>query len=128
MDEYEQQRSELAEIGEQLQDVRGEASSPDGFVTVTVDCSGVVTDVRLDPKALRTPPEDLARIVTETARAAARLAHQQVTDTISPITDIVGSMPDLAELLPGAPSLREQESAVTDVPEDEYDEYDEYDT
>lgn len=132
MDErYEQQLTELAAIREQVHDVRGEARSPDGYVTVAVDFTGAVTEVRLDPAALRTPSERLAAIVTETARAAARLAHHQVTETITPISDIVGSMPELAELLPGAPSLREpagdEASDVEYLTDDEYeDEY--YDT
>ncbi|MEU6828528.1 YbaB/EbfC family nucleoid-associated protein [Nocardia beijingensis] len=132
MDErYEQQLAELTAIRELVHDAHGEARSPDGYVTVAVDFTGVVTEVRLDPAALRTPPERLAAIVTETARAAARLAHQQVTETITPISDIVGSMPELAELLPGAPSLREPAADVAPdveyLPDDEYeDEY--YDT
>ncbi|MEU4341230.1 YbaB/EbfC family nucleoid-associated protein [Nocardia sp. NPDC023852] len=122
---YEQQRSQLADIRERLSAVHAQASSADRLVTVTVDFSGIVTDVSLDPRALRTTCADLGRIVTETARAAARLAHQQTTETIAPIVDVVGSMPELADLLPGAPSLREPDTAITqdDAVQEDDDEY-----
>ncbi|MEV4130519.1 YbaB/EbfC family nucleoid-associated protein [Nocardia sp. NPDC049707] len=126
---YEVQRSQLADIRDELSAVSAKASSSDGSVEVTVDHSGMVTDVRLGPHALRGAAADLGRAITETARAAARLAHQQVTETIRPIEEIVGHMPDPDDLLPGAPSLREPDAAVADAPSptaDEYDEYDDY--
>jgi DNA-binding protein YbaB len=125
--QYEQQRSELADIREQLYGVHAAASSADGLVEVTVDHSGIVTDVRLEPRALCGAAADLGRAITEAARAAARQAHQQVSETISPIEEIVGRMPDPEDLLPGAPSLREPDATVADAPTSVVDEDDEYD-
>jgi DNA-binding protein YbaB len=126
---YEQQRAQLADIRDEVSAISAKANSPDGSVEVTVDQSGIVTDVRLEPHALRGAAADLGRAITEAARAAARLAHQQVSESIGTIEEIVGRMPDPEELLPGAPSLREPDAAVTDAPSpvvDEYDEYDDY--
>lgn len=124
---YEVQRSELADIREELSAVSAKASSSNGLVEVTVDHSGIVTDVRLQPHALRGAAADLGRAITEAARAAARLAHQQVSESIGTIQEIVGPMPDPDDLLPGAPSLREPAAAVTDPPTPDVDEYDYYD-
>ncbi|WP_433202558.1 YbaB/EbfC family nucleoid-associated protein [Nocardia sp. CA-107356] len=126
---YEQQRAQLADIRDELSALSAKASSRDGSVEVTVDQSGVVTDVRLEPRALRGAAADLGRAVTEAAREAARLAHQRVSETIGPIEDIVGRMPDPEDLLPGAPSLREPDAAAVEQPapvryeDDEYDDY-----
>ncbi|WP_433710603.1 YbaB/EbfC family nucleoid-associated protein [Nocardia sp. CA-084685] len=124
---YEQQRAQLAEIRDELSAISAKASSRDGSVEVTVDQSGIVTDVRLEPRALRGAAADLGRAVTEAAREAARLAHQKVTETIGPIEDIVGRMPEPEDLLPGAPSLREPDVVEQPAPvayeDDEYDDY-----
>ncbi|MET8877282.1 YbaB/EbfC family nucleoid-associated protein [Nocardia sp. NPDC004604] len=126
---YEQQRAQLADIRDELSALSAKASSRDGSVEVTVDQSGIVTDVRLEPSALRGAAADLGRAVTEAAREAARLAHQRVSETIGPIEDIVGRMPDPEDLLPGAPSLREPDAEVVQQPapvgyeDDEYDDY-----
>ncbi|MEV6139348.1 YbaB/EbfC family nucleoid-associated protein [Nocardia sp. NPDC051990] len=125
--QYEQQKAQLADIRDELSALSVKASSRDGAVEVTVDQSGIVTDVRLEPRALRGAAADLGRAVTEAAREAARLAHQRVSETIGPIEDIVGGMPDPEDLLPGAPSLRKSDVAAEPaavVPED--DEYDDY--
>ncbi|MEU0507013.1 YbaB/EbfC family nucleoid-associated protein [Nocardia sp. NPDC005998] len=109
---YEQQRAQLADIRDELSALSAKAISRDGSVEVTVDQSGIVIDVRLEPRALRGPAADIGRAVTEAAREAARLAHQRVSETIGPIEDIVGRMPDPEDLLPGAPSLREPDADV----------------
>lgn len=128
---YEQQRAQLADIRDELSALSATATSRDGSVEVTVDQSGIVTDVRLEPRVLRGAAADLGRAVTEAAREAARLAHQRVSETIGPIEDIVGRMPDPEDLLPTAPSLREPDPEVAKQPapvgyeDDEYD--DDYD-
>ncbi len=124
---YEQQKAQLTDIRDELSALSAKAGSRDGAVEVTVDQSGMVTDVRLEPRALHGAAADLGRAVTEAAREAARLAHQRVSETIGPIEDIVGSMPDPELLLPGAPSLREpdvaEEPAAVVHEDDEYDDY-----
>ncbi|WP_433602246.1 YbaB/EbfC family nucleoid-associated protein [Nocardia sp. CA-135953] len=122
---YEQQRAQLADIRDELSAMSAEASSRDGSVEVTVDQSGIVTDVRIEPRALRGAAADLGRAVTEAAREAARLAHQRVSEAIGPIEDIVGRMPDAADLLLGAPSLREPDTVLVQqpAPVDEDDDY-----
>ncbi|WP_327100874.1 YbaB/EbfC family nucleoid-associated protein [Nocardia vinacea] len=125
--QYEMQRAQLADVRDELSAISATAGSRDGAVEVTVDHSGIVTDVRVEPRALRGAAADLGRAVTEAAREAARLAHQKVSETIGPIEDIVGRMPDPEDLLPGAPSLREPDVVEQPAPvayeDDEYDDY-----
>lgn len=127
--QYEMQRAQLADVRDELSAISATAGSHDGSVEVTVDQFGIITDVRLEPRALRGAAVDLGRAVTEAAREAARLAHQKVSETIGPIEDIVGRMPEPEDLLPGAPSLREADAEVVQQPapvvyeDDEYDDY-----
>ncbi|MQY24381.1 YbaB/EbfC family nucleoid-associated protein [Nocardia macrotermitis] len=109
LDAYEAQRAHLSEVQAKLATARATAKSADGLVEVTVDSSGVLTDVRFEPKALRGKPEQLGRSVTEAGREAARRAQEQARTIMAPIAAAAEGMPDLPDLVPGAPSLREPE-------------------
>lgn len=108
-----EQRTQLAEVQQQLDAARFTATSPDGSVEVTVDASGVLTGVRFGENALRDTAEQLGATVTETGRAAARQAQERTRQLLDPLAD---TMPDLPDLVPGAPSLRDP--IETDVPRD----------
>ncbi|WP_454196995.1 YbaB/EbfC family nucleoid-associated protein [Nocardia sp. Marseille-Q1738] len=107
LDALAEQRTHLTDLHEKLSAVRCTATSADGLVEVTVDAGGVLTDVRFTPAALRSTPEQLGRSVTEAGREAARSAREQHAEIIAPIAAEAGSVPDLPDLVPGAPSLRE---------------------
>lgn len=107
LDALAEQRAHLTDVHEKLSAVRCTAESADGLVEVTVDAGGVLTDVRFTQAALRVTPEQLGRSVTEAGREAARLAREQHAEIISPIVDEAGAVPDLPDLVPGAPSWRE---------------------
>ncbi|WP_328407945.1 YbaB/EbfC family nucleoid-associated protein [Nocardia sp. NBC_00403] len=107
LDTFTGQQAQLAAAYEQLAAVRASASSADGLVTVTVDGAGVLTDVRFAQQAFRSTPETLGRSVTEAAQEAARLANKQNEAITAPIAAGADAMPDLPDLLPGAPSLRD---------------------
>ncbi|WP_433710598.1 YbaB/EbfC family nucleoid-associated protein [Nocardia sp. CA-084685] len=117
MDIYEKQQAQLAEIQQQLDALRVQASSSDQLAEVTVDSAGVVTDVRLTAQAMRAKPENVGRAIVEAAQAAARAARSQHDALIAPIVDIAELMPDLPDLVPGSPSWRDaRESAENDGP------------
>ncbi len=107
LDNYEEQMASLAEIRRQLDSVRIQARSTDKTIEVSVDSVGVVTEIKLEPAALRNKPEELARKLTEVIREAALHAEKHTAQTVAPVADIVDPLPDLPELLPGAPSLRD---------------------
>ena len=113
LDGLDQQRENIAGVHSRLSDARASAWSVDRLVEVTVDAYGLVVDVQLASEAFRGgPPADLARSITEAARAAADTARQQLADIVSPIVEITEELPDLPDLLPGAPSLREMRDIV----------------
>ncbi|GGP65492.1 YbaB/EbfC family nucleoid-associated protein [Saccharothrix coeruleofusca] len=78
-------------------------TSEDGLVRATVDSGGVLTNLEITPSAFdRSTPEALARTVVRLAREGAAQVRQQVAELMSPLTE---DLPDLADLVEGAPSL-----------------------
>ena len=107
LNQLDEQRALLSEVQEKLDAARCTAKSADGLVEVTTDSGGVVTDVQFTTEAVRSTPQQLGRSVTEAAREAARLAREQTREIMAPVTAAADAMPDLSDLVPGAPSLRE---------------------
>lgn len=88
-------------------DTTAQAQSPDGLVRVTVDAAGAVRSVVVAPTAFtRTTPERLAESFTAAAHAATAEARARVAELVEPVTAFAASLPDLADLVPGAPSMR----------------------
>ncbi|MEU2124124.1 YbaB/EbfC family nucleoid-associated protein [Nocardia niwae] len=106
LDALAEQRTHLAEVRDKLAAVRCTAESADKLVEVTVDAAGVLVDVRFTQAALRSTPEQLGRSVTEAGRRAARQARDRHAAIIAPIVADAAAVPDLPDLVPGAPSLR----------------------
>jgi DNA-binding protein YbaB len=106
LDALTEQQARQAEIRRQLDNARGIATSPDGLVEVTVDNSGVLIDVRFTADAARSTAEQLGRSVTEAGREAARRVREQTAQAMAPVATAVHAMPDLPDLIPGAPSMR----------------------
>lgn len=106
LDALAEQRPHVAELRDKLSAVRCTAESADKLVEVTVDAAGVIVDVRFAPTALRGTPEQLGRSVTEAGRQAARLARERHAAIIAPLVAEADAIPDLPDLVPGAPSLR----------------------
>lgn len=78
-------------------------TSKDGLVRAAVDSGGVLTHLEFAPSAFeRSTPEALARSVLQLAREGASQVKQQVNDLMSPLTE---GLPDLSDLVEGAPSL-----------------------
>jgi hypothetical protein len=63
----------------------GKAASRDGSVQVTVDGGGMVTDLVLNDRALRTGPSDLAGLITTVAQQAAAQARAAVRAAYEPL-------------------------------------------
>ena len=60
------------EVKTRIDAVRGVGRSPRGEVTVEVDASGMLRDVRLTDAAMDLRPADLEKLITDAARAAQR--------------------------------------------------------
>ncbi|MGW5384905.1 YbaB/EbfC family nucleoid-associated protein [Nocardia sp. NPDC003963] len=104
LDIYEQQQARIGEVRQQLTDLRVRAATSDGAVQVTVDCAGAVLEVCVTPAAMRGTAGELSGLLTDTAREAARLAKERSAHLAAPLSDLAGGIPDLSELVPGAPT------------------------
>lgn len=86
-----------------------EVSSEDGMVTVEVDANGTLQQLTLSPKTFeRSSPERLAGTILSVIRQASGSAHQYLREQFEPLTR---DAPDLADLVPGAPSVQDLLSA-----------------
>lgn len=90
------------ELRERAATLTGTASSADGHVTVVVDSAGRLTDVSLDPRAMRYASTDLAHALVATTRDAVRNLEEQsaeaVGDPQGARIDIESAQAMLAEL------------------------------
>ncbi|KAF0848203.1 YbaB/EbfC family nucleoid-associated protein [Nocardia caishijiensis] len=78
--------------------------SEDGLVRASGNIAGV-SEVHIEPDAFkRSTPESLGRSVTEALTELSRQTARTQEDALSPIS---ASMPDLSDLVPGAPSLKD---------------------
>ncbi|MBF6507565.1 YbaB/EbfC family nucleoid-associated protein [Nocardia farcinica] len=99
------QTAQLREAQDAAMAATGEATSADGLVTVRVNAVGIVTDVQISPSAFRSStPEKLARSFREAAQAAAHDVRGKADAALAPVQE---NVPDLPDLFPGAPSLKD---------------------
>lgn len=102
---------ELGEAGEVYRRLRAmtiKATSPNNLARVTVNSSGVVTEIVIaDDAYRRSTPQQLTEDLNAAIRGAAQAAAQARAQVVAPIQSIVDAMPDVSEFVPGAPSLRD---------------------
>lgn len=111
----ERQTSALRDAQAQAQAATGRATSPDGLVTAEVNASGIATDLRLAPTAFdRNSPERLARSILQVLQQAAGDARQKADAALAPLRE---GMPDLPDLFPGAPALKDLMPKPMPVPD-----------
>lgn len=96
-------------------------TSEDRLVRVTIDATGMLTELTIDPDAFdRTTPDALARTISGLVRRGTAQVRQQAADLMRPLTE---GLPDLSDLSPGAPSLADMLPKIPDfsAPVDEPD-------
>ncbi|MFF2085332.1 YbaB/EbfC family nucleoid-associated protein [Nocardia sp. NPDC058176] len=78
--------------------------SDDNLVRVTANAAGVI-EVHMEPTAFRhSTPEKLSASITATVQAAQQLVAQSQEQALESLTGLATELPDLPELIPGAPS------------------------
>ena len=83
----------------------GEATSQDGSVRVTVDATGVVTDLQFSDSAFqKLTPQRLAAATVATIQSAATKARSQMQQTLAPLAD-VSALRAARDNVPGLESL-----------------------
>ncbi|MBF6300262.1 YbaB/EbfC family nucleoid-associated protein [Nocardia amamiensis] len=105
---FEQQRRDLAEAQSTLASTTVTAWSSNNLIRVVSNAAGVPVEVHVDPEAFkRSTPEKLGQSITEAVQAAARLAVEATQQAVAPLEASAGEIPDLSDLVPGAPSIRD---------------------
>lgn len=108
LETYEQQRHELAAAQAELATATVTAWSSDNLVRVTSNAAGVPLEVHLEAEAFkRSTPDKLGRSITEAVQSAASQANEMSMRAVAPVQELADGIPDLPELIPGAPSIRE---------------------
>ncbi len=83
----------------------GEATSHDGSVRVTVDATGVVTELQFSDTAFqKSTPQRLAAATVATIQSAAAKARGQMQQTLAPLADR-SALQAARENVPGLPNL-----------------------
>lgn len=108
LETFERQRRELADAQSRLAAASVTAWSSDQLVRVTANAAGVPTEVHLEPDTFkRTTPQKLSASLTEATQAAARLAGEEAERAFGALASVGDSIPDLPDLVPGAPSIKD---------------------
>lgn len=122
MDGISKHTEQLKQAQEHVGSTIGKASSEDGLVTVQVNGAGIVTDLVLGSSAFQyTTPKKLSQMIVRTIQDAARDAQSQGSAVFAPIQ---AEIPDLPDIFPGAPSVKDmipQPQPVPDVDDEDDD-------
>ena len=111
----ERQTAQLKQAQAEAMSKTGRATSQDGLVEVTVNAGGIVTGVTFAPSAFeRSTPEKLGQSVVATIQRAALNAREQADAVLAPYQE---GIPDLPDLFPGMPSLKDLIPTPPPVPQ-----------
>lgn len=116
---FEEQTRQLANLKDSLDAIQAEGWSANNLVRVTANAGGIPMSVWIAPEAFKqSTPDRLAGSVAEAAQRAARSAQEQAAAAVAPITDAADAMPDITNLAPGAPNMREVFDSFIPAPGD----------
>jgi DNA-binding protein YbaB len=82
---FQEQAARAGQLKDKISELRGQARSGDGSVTVTVAPSGAVLGLQLSPTAMRYSHTQLQQEILATIRAATQQAAQALQDTVTPV-------------------------------------------
>lgn len=109
------QTEQLQEAQQRAASATGTATSQDGNVTVEVNAVGIVTDLRLAASTFgKGTPDQLAKTIVATVQEAARAARGQADEAMA---EVQANVPDLPDLFPDAPSLKDLVPQPVAVPD-----------
>jgi DNA-binding protein YbaB len=106
--QVQEQLADIAAVQQQQAELTATASSADGLVEATVNAQGQLMKTVIDETYLDEHEfEELADHITEAAQAAVQEATRRVAEMIAPISERRRALPSLADVMEGAPDLRE---------------------
>jgi DNA-binding protein YbaB len=104
LEKFDQQTAQLRDAQAAAAQASATLTSKDGLVRATIDATGSLAALDFAPVAFeRTTPAALANTVLGLVRHGTLQVKQQVADLMAPITE---GLPDLSDLIEGAPSLQ----------------------
>ncbi|KFZ83543.1 hypothetical protein ED92_06480 [Amycolatopsis sp. MJM2582] len=104
LEQFERQTAQLRDAQEAASQTSATVVSQDGLVRATIDATGTLAKLEIQPNAFeRTNPAQLANTVLTLVRQGSLQVKQQVAELMAPITE---GLPDLSDLIEGAPSLQ----------------------
>ncbi|PTR37851.1 DNA-binding protein YbaB [Rhodococcus sp. OK611] len=108
LDTLDRQARDLSGARAQIAQLRLRGESVDRLVRVETDSTGSVLSVDISPDAFRrSTPDSLALSVADAARDAAASAQREMMRLMGSVVAAGHEVPDLPDLVPGAPSLRD---------------------
>lgn len=112
LEQFERQTAQLRDAQSAAAETTAQVTSPDGLVRATIDAGGSLAKLEFQPNTFeRTTPSQLANTVQTLVRQGSLQVKQKIADLMAPITE---GLPDLADLIEGAPSLQ---GLVPQIPE-----------
>jgi len=114
LDQFQERTTRLREAQQAAAALTATLTSPDGVVRVTVDATGMLTELSLAATAFdHTRPDALASTISDLVRQATMRVRRQAAELMRPLTEGLPELPDLVE---GAPSLTEMLPKIPDYP------------
>jgi DNA-binding protein YbaB len=113
-DEFNREVEQLGEIHAKLAAMKVHATSPNSLAQVTVNSSGVVTEITIADDAFRrSTPRQLSEDLNAAIRGGVEAAAEARAQVLAPIRTAVDGMADLSEILPGMPNLRDLQERLS---------------
>jgi DNA-binding protein YbaB len=104
LEQFEKQTEQLRDAQVAAAEASVTVTSPDGLVRAKIDSTGSLAELEFAPSAFeRGTPAALANTTLKLVRHGTLQVKQQIADLMSPITE---GLPDLSDLIEGAPSLQ----------------------
>ncbi|HEY0807339.1 MAG TPA: YbaB/EbfC family nucleoid-associated protein, partial [Pseudonocardiaceae bacterium] len=114
LNQFDERTTRLREAQQAAAALSARLTSSDDLVRVTVDATGMLTDLHIDPSAFaRTTPDALARTIGDLVRRGTIQVRGQAAELMRPLTE---GLPDLSDLSEGAPSLSDMLPKIPDYP------------
>jgi DNA-binding protein YbaB len=79
----EEQSARVQEMQERATELTGVAETKDGRIKVTCTVNGGITDIRIDPRAMRMPAADFAETLKTLIRDANADLHRQLSELMA---------------------------------------------
>ncbi|WP_099041615.1 YbaB/EbfC family nucleoid-associated protein [Mycobacterium neglectum] len=103
-----EQMADIAAVQRKQAELTASGTVADGMVEVTVNAAGHLISTVIDESYLDEYDfEELSGHITEAAQTAARAAAARVADLMAPLTDRRTHFPSLADVIDGAPDIRD---------------------